>query len=249
MHHTLNAVTPKERGFMKLGQPLQFIHTNVPGFAEHTYRMVANGFDKLKPEKPYWRSNWGLAPSGALSPFEEEIEAAAAAAAAAAILVEVEAAREVPEPNHAVTAGNNVRKEEGKKGGVIDYDGGGGGVTVSKGKQRCALVHSGFSRLAGSTDGVVYSTAGIAPKDLWLKVEHQAIHKLEQHSDCVLFTVRTYQDTLESVARDRDVGAKTCSMLAAVIRTLPPDQLKYRDLHDEDRREGLLQYLDEQARE
>ena len=92
-----------------------------------------------------------------------------------------------------------------------------------------------------------YSTAGIAPKDLVLKVEHQAIHKLEQHSDCVLFTVRTYADTLESVARDRDVGAKTCSMLAAVIRTLPPDQLKYRDLDDDGRREALLQYLDEQG--
>ena len=69
---------------MKLGQPLQFIHTNVPGFADHVYTMVANGFERLKAEKPYWRSNWGLASRIALSPFEDQIEQAAAAAAATA---------------------------------------------------------------------------------------------------------------------------------------------------------------------
>ena len=245
-----------ERGFMKLGQPLQFIHTQVPGFSEHTYSMVAQGFDKLKPEKPYWRSNWSLAPSGALSPFEEEISKEAAAAAAAAAAAKAEPVAETEAGSASSSRGG--RKGGGSIAGVAGVAGPLDGAanqnvaaigTKKPPPRKEAAVHGGFSRLDGSTSGVVYSTAGVAPKDLWLKVEHQTIHKLVTHSDCVLFTVRTYADTLETVARDRDVGAKTCTMLAAVIQSLPPAQLEYRDLADADRRKALLHYLDEQAEE
>ena len=109
-----------------------------------------------------------------------------------------------------------------------------------------------FSRLEGSTQGVVYSTAGIPPHDLWLKVEAQYIHKLPKHEDYVLFSVRTYADKLETLANDHqlsgsclhDVGSKACGVLAEVIRSLPESQLKYRDLGDKHGRQTILDYLD-----
>ena len=118
---------------MKLGQPLQFIHTNVPGFADHVYTMVANGFERLKAEKPYWRSNWGLASRIALSPFEDQIEQAAAAAAATA------------------AAAADVAPTSGNAAGAADAS------------EALKPEHCGFSRLSGSTDGAVYVGAPRGP--------------------------------------------------------------------------------------
>ena len=56
-----------ERGFMKLGMPMQFIHTNVPDFNEHIYDIVSAYFKELQPDKPKVRTNWGLAGDGIMN--------------------------------------------------------------------------------------------------------------------------------------------------------------------------------------
>ena len=106
-----------------------------------------------------------------------------------------------------------------------------------------------------ATEGVVYSTAGIPPHELWLKVEAQFVHKLIDNPDYVLFSIHTYTDRLDALANDRhvsnaagrdgiDIGGRACAVLAEVIRSLPELQLRYRDLLDCERRESLLRYLD-----
>ena len=101
----------------------------------------------------------------------------------------------------------------------------------------------------------MYSTVGVPPQELWLKVEAQFIHKLVEHSDHVLFSIHTYEDRLDALANDHkaaqaagpngvDVGGRACAVLAKVIRSLPELQLRYRDLLDIKRREKLLEYLD-----
>ena len=45
---------------MKLGEPLNYIHTVVPGFKGHLSASVDSNFDAMKPENPRWRSNWFL---------------------------------------------------------------------------------------------------------------------------------------------------------------------------------------------
>ena len=65
-----------ERGNMRLGEPMAFIHAAVPGFATHMAEGLKRIFSGLKPgdEGGMYRANWGLAPNGTLSPFEAEIE-------------------------------------------------------------------------------------------------------------------------------------------------------------------------------
>jgi dimethylamine monooxygenase subunit A len=50
----------------KLGKPAEFIHAPVPGFEKHLRKSLNLTFSTLKAEKPLWRNNWGLAPSGSL---------------------------------------------------------------------------------------------------------------------------------------------------------------------------------------
>jgi dimethylamine monooxygenase subunit A len=50
----------------KLGKPAELIHAPVPGFEKHLRKSLNLTFSTLKPEKPLWRNNWGLAPSGSL---------------------------------------------------------------------------------------------------------------------------------------------------------------------------------------
>lgn len=50
----------------KLGKPAEFIHAPVPGFMTHLRKTLNMTFSKLKPEKPLWRNNWGIAPTGTL---------------------------------------------------------------------------------------------------------------------------------------------------------------------------------------
>jgi hypothetical protein len=50
----------------KLGKPAEFIHAPVPGFEKHLRRTLNMTFNKLRPEAPMWRNNWGVAPSGIL---------------------------------------------------------------------------------------------------------------------------------------------------------------------------------------
>ena len=66
-----------QNGYMKLGEPLNYIHTAVPGFTQMS-TSVDSFFDQLKPEGPKWRSNWFLAGGHSdgtyhLSRFESEI--------------------------------------------------------------------------------------------------------------------------------------------------------------------------------
>lgn len=50
----------------KLGAGMPSIHAPVPGFEADLDRLLTKTFDKLRVDKPVWRVNWGLAPSGAL---------------------------------------------------------------------------------------------------------------------------------------------------------------------------------------
>ena len=66
-----------QNGFMKLGEPLNYIHTSVPGF-KHMSASVDSYFDSLSSEDPKWRTNWFLAGGHSdgtyhLSRFESEV--------------------------------------------------------------------------------------------------------------------------------------------------------------------------------
>jgi hypothetical protein len=63
------------------------------------------------------------------------------------------------------------------------------------------------------------------PAALWLRVERQTLRRFPVHGS-VLFTIRTYQQTLASLAEHADA----CRDLAATIRGLPPEMLAYKDL-------------------
>ena len=189
-----------ERGRMRLGREMSFVHANVPGYEAHLAARLRSTFAALRPGVPLWRANWGLAPNGTLSPFEHEIEGAGA-------------------------------------GGAVN------------GASAPASLQHAFSR-AGADEGVVYATAGIAPCDLFLKVEYQSVQKLRasdaEAGSYVLFTVRTYADRLADVARSA-AGRDAIAVLARTVRELTPQQLAYRDLADAERRAKLLEWLDERS--
>ena len=50
----------------KLGKPAEIIHAPVPGYERHLRKGLNLFFNRLKPEAPHWRNNWGIGPSGAL---------------------------------------------------------------------------------------------------------------------------------------------------------------------------------------
>ena len=87
-----------------------------------------------------------------------------------------------------------------------------------------------FSRAAAGDGGVVYAVGALPPERLWLKVEHQAVHRVEGTGGCVLFTVRTYADPLPAVVAHAGAGAAAAAVLADAIDSLTPQQLAYRDL-------------------
>lgn len=188
-----------ERGFMRLGEPLDFIHSKVPGFRENMLQNLARVFDNLRPESPVYRTNWALAPSGTLSPFEKELEAM-----------------------------GRIASPSGTK--LHDPS--------------CAVVRHSFSR-AAATEGVIYSAKGVEPSKLWLKVEHQVLHKLHASSGGthVLFTVRTYADRLGDLRSGGDVANRAMLMLGRAIDDLTDEQLEYRDLGDFQHRSSLQAFL------
>lgn len=47
----------------KFGHPMSQIHAFVPGYHDKLERPVDNFFDRLKPEHPAWRLNWGIVDS------------------------------------------------------------------------------------------------------------------------------------------------------------------------------------------
>jgi len=62
----------------KLSGSLSLLHAPVPGFEEQLLPLVNRMFDGLRPDKPLWRNNWGIADSGDLdSPLYGDSEAAA----------------------------------------------------------------------------------------------------------------------------------------------------------------------------
>ena len=65
------------------------------------------------------------------------------------------------------------------------------------------------------------------PSSMWLRVERQTLRRFPVH-ESVLFTIRTYQQTLASLTEHPDVSAD----LAVAIRSLPPEMLAYKDLTD-----------------
>jgi hypothetical protein len=175
-----------ERGNMTLGEPMGGIHAAVPHFAAKMAAGIARVFDGLREGEGggMYRANWGLAPSGTLSPFEPEIE-------------------DPSRPPHA------------------------------------------FSR-ASAGEGVVYAVRDAHPSALWLKVEHQTVHRVpvgEGAEPLVLFTVRTYADPLPAVVSHGAAGAAAAAVLADAIESLTPEQLAYRDLSDGPARARLLSYL------
>ena len=51
----------------KLGKPVTFIHAPVPGYEKFLKKTLHLTFKKLlKVERPMWRNNWGISPSGSL---------------------------------------------------------------------------------------------------------------------------------------------------------------------------------------
>ena len=50
----------------KLGTDTNFIHAPVPGFTEHLSKVLYITFRNIKVEKPLWRNNWIICPSGRL---------------------------------------------------------------------------------------------------------------------------------------------------------------------------------------
>jgi hypothetical protein len=100
-----------------------------------------------------------------------------------------------------------------------------------------------FSR-AHAGEGVVYAVGALPPSRLWLKVEHQTIHRVPVKGEqpYVLFTVRTYSDPLPAVVAHSD-GARAAAVLADAIDSLKPEQLAYRDLADAGARGRLCKFL------
>ena len=49
-----------ENGHMKIGEPLDYIHTSVPGFKKMS-SSCDSYFEKLESGDPKWRTNWFLA--------------------------------------------------------------------------------------------------------------------------------------------------------------------------------------------
>ena len=45
----------------KLGKPMEFIHAPVPGYSSQLQKTLQLLFRTMDPEKPLWRTNWGLA--------------------------------------------------------------------------------------------------------------------------------------------------------------------------------------------
>ena len=64
-----------EKGHMKIGEPISFIHTPVPGFNEPKGigPKVAKFFKHLAPESPQYRSNWLLVAEQGLDPMQYDL--------------------------------------------------------------------------------------------------------------------------------------------------------------------------------
>ena len=76
-----------------------------------------------------------------------------------------------------------------------------------------------------------------------------------KNPDCVLFTIHIYADKLETLFKDHkaenakiDIGSCACNVLAAHIRTLPPERLEYKALSNEKDRTEILRQLDAAAK-
>ena len=66
-----------EKGNMKLGEPMPFIHTNVPGFNDPKGGVgakVAAFFAQLAAARPYYRTNWLLVHEAGLDPMRYSLE-------------------------------------------------------------------------------------------------------------------------------------------------------------------------------
>ncbi|HEX4192280.1 MAG TPA: DUF3445 domain-containing protein, partial [Stellaceae bacterium] len=71
----------------KIGQPLDFIHEPVPGFAPALQRPVAHFFAALKPDRILARVNWGIADDPTLfQPISRDADAAITAETAGSAL-------------------------------------------------------------------------------------------------------------------------------------------------------------------
>jgi hypothetical protein len=85
----------------KIGQPLDFIHAPVPGFAPALERPVAQFFAALKPDRILARVNWGIAGDPTrFQPIGRDADAAITAATAGSALylrIERQTLRRLPE--------------------------------------------------------------------------------------------------------------------------------------------------------
>ncbi len=64
----------------KIDQPIDAVHDPVPGYAEVMSQTINRLLEGLKPERPVWRTNWGVRPSGLLDQSPKKMSAVREAA-------------------------------------------------------------------------------------------------------------------------------------------------------------------------
>eukprot|EP00470_Lotharella_oceanica_P013497 CAMPEP_0170188072 /NCGR_PEP_ID=MMETSP0040_2-20121228/43365_1 /TAXON_ID=641309 /ORGANISM="Lotharella oceanica, Strain CCMP622" /LENGTH=333 /DNA_ID=CAMNT_0010435261 /DNA_START=1 /DNA_END=1002 /DNA_ORIENTATION=+ len=107
---------------------------------------------------------------------------------------------------------------------------------------------SAFAQGSKTTDSLTFMHDKMDQKGvgdaIWVKVEYQTFRRLEKNSDCVLFSVRTFVDPLNTIAK-YPTAAK---MLATNIKSIEGVEFrKYLGLDDGSVRERILEYVQAQA--
>lgn len=58
----------------KVGQPIDRVHRPVPEYAEVMSQATNQLMQKLRPDRPVWRTNWGVRPSGQLDQSPKQMD-------------------------------------------------------------------------------------------------------------------------------------------------------------------------------
>lgn len=78
---------------------------------------------------------------------------------------------------------------------------------------------------------------------MYLKVEYETLRRLDEHSNYLVFTIRSHADPLIDLAKT----PRACAALASEMRTLPEALLAYKGLESQAAKDTVLRYLDSVA--